>query len=439
MFSRFALILLWLLSFATLVEDCNLYAETLSDTDPVTPVMSDYVATLYTRPLPSPFVRVSVPDSVPLYYSPSPLARRPSVKAKRAGRARVNHKKALTMVYQFMGRMGNRYVKSVKPIRPTKTVDRPIPSPFRVTVSFYPVIPTPVSRSAGHRSQHALSTPDFGLTTWSAYKFLIAWVAITFSFSIFVFTRLLICTHLANGFSDPTTSDVPTPHFTSPTPNPTPDERASPSPPSPPANLHDLSFAASTNSSSIRPALKDVPLLPVSDSEPIALNVHTSTCSSALVDVASALSAGIDAKNRVEGETDMKGTPTGGKIMEPAVSTNSIGVALLELCQHYETYRTPNLAKYPVEDRGRVRQREVRLVERLQELQRRRDKKEGREVALRSLAWMVVWTVMMKHKCIPGGNGWPEDGVVKGIAGWKADGAKRGKRVAKKVRWKDEV
>ncbi|CUA76962.1 hypothetical protein RSOLAG22IIIB_12446 [Rhizoctonia solani] len=101
---------------------------------------------------------------------------------------------------------------------------------------------------------------------------------------------------------------------------------------------------------------------------------------------------------------------------------------------HYGSYRPPNLARYPPEERWRIRNREVRLAQKLQDRQKRKDAKAGLPVKSESFAWLAVWMEMMKHGCIPGGPDKPEDWAVRSIARWKA----RGKGGAKKVKWADE-
>ncbi|CAE6463820.1 unnamed protein product [Rhizoctonia solani] len=102
---------------------------------------------------------------------------------------------------------------------------------------------------------------------------------------------------------------------------------------------------------------------------------------------------------------------------------------------HYGSYRPPNLARYPPEERWRIRNREVRLAQKLQDRQKRKDAKAGLPVKSESFAWLAVWMEMMKHGCIPGGPEKPEDWAVRSIVRWK--GREKGK--TKKVKWADEV
>ncbi|KAF8752904.1 hypothetical protein RHS01_07195 [Rhizoctonia solani] len=129
------------------------------------------------------------------------------------------------------------------------------------------------------------------------------------------------------------------------------------------------------DSSFLEPAR--VPLPSITDDERVALDLPIVEYSSVPVDVVPALSAGIDAKNRAEGTTDMNDTSTGGKTLEPEVSTSSTGMSKSSLCEYFEFYRPPNLANYPPEDRARVKEREIRLAKKVQTKCRREDAKEG--------------------------------------------------------------
>ncbi|CAE6495536.1 unnamed protein product [Rhizoctonia solani] len=112
------------------------------------------------------------------------------------------------------------------------------------------------------------------------------------------------------------------------------------------------------------------------------------------------------------------------------------------LCQ-YESYRPPNLGKYPPKERTRVHNREVRLAQKLQERRRRRDKKEGKVgVKPEPPAWMAVWMEMMKHGCIPGRKEQSEEWALRSIVRWEGTvrtERKEGRAKKKKVMWADEV
>ncbi|CAE6394631.1 unnamed protein product [Rhizoctonia solani] len=105
----------------------------------------------------------------------------------------------------------------------------------------------------------------------------------------------------------------------------------------------------------------------------------------------------------------------------------------------YGIYRPPNLGKHSPEERLRVRDREVRLVQKLQERRKRKNAKAGIEMNPDPPAWLVVWMEMMKHGCILGGKDKPEDWEVRSIARWKGTEKENEVRAVKQVKWADEV
>ncbi|QRW22929.1 hypothetical protein RhiXN_07965 [Rhizoctonia solani] len=147
------------------------------------------------------------------------------------------------------------------------------------------------------------------------------------------------------------------------------------------------------------PTPENIPLPAVTKDELITLD--TTLDGSAPVDAALALSTGIDAKNRC-----------------------------ISVVRVLRDIPPPNLAKYPPEDRMRVRGREVRLAAKLQDKRRRQDAKEGKNEPKPSMrADFEVWMEMMKHGCIPGDKERPENWSLRSIARWKTrDGGRNGKR-----------
>ncbi|KAF8749544.1 hypothetical protein RHS01_10031 [Rhizoctonia solani] len=288
-----------------------------------------------------------------------------------------------------LGELINRLINLISRNRPTKTSNLSAAPPTKIVTIAYPANPAPAS---------------------SSYMLATSWIVLTLASSIFVFMRYTRSAALSSSF-------IPTSEL-----NVAPPCRV------PWDHLTSRSYTSS-------PTPENIPLPAVTKDELIALD--TTLHGSAPVDAALALSTGIDAKNRVEGTTDMNGASIGGKTLEPALLVDCIDASLL--CEYYETYRPPNLAKYPPEDRMRVRGREVRLAAKLQDKRRRQDAKEGKNEPKPSMrADFEVWMEMMKHGCIPGDKERPENWSLRSIARWKTrDGGRNGKTA--KVKWADEV
>ncbi|KAH7335694.1 hypothetical protein B0J17DRAFT_51134 [Rhizoctonia solani] len=127
-------------------------------------------------------------------------------------------------------------------------------------------------------------------------------------------------------------------------------------------------------------------------------------------------------------------------VEQPAnISDKEIEDAQSLLCQ-YESYRPPDLGKYPPEERTRVQNREIRLAQKLQERRKRKDAKEGKvKVKPEPPAWMAVWMEMMKHGCIPAGKERSGEWALRSILRWEGAKELKGGRARKKVMWADEV
>ncbi|GAB1521985.1 hypothetical protein RhiTH_005084 [Rhizoctonia solani] len=427
LFSRVALILLWVLAFATPVGD---YKSLLLDTGPW-PSLPIARHDSYPQ---IPYVRVLAPKLTARYALSTSLVYSAPIKVGKAKKSRANHREATPVFSSIMGRANN---YSIELASLTKIIDSTISFLIEAPVIAHTEPPVSLSQPIGYRgglvrlvpgvhpallfappvcndSQNAAPTtlellPPLvfsPLSTDFIYLSLPVFPPLPSEFLL----PQLVFTPLSDELLDlPLFAHAPEP----------PDE-------SPPPIDLDSSF--------LEPAR--VPLPSITDDERVALDLPIVEYSSVPVDVVPALSAGIDAKNRAEGTTDMNDTSTGGKTLEPEVSTSSTGKS--SLCEYFEFYRPPNLANYPPEDRARVKEREIRLAKKVQTKCRREDAKEGREERQQVSPYMAVWMEMLKHGCIPAGGEGSEGCEVKSIARWKDDAQGRAK-VTKGVRWRDEV
>ncbi|KAF8678910.1 hypothetical protein RHS04_04906 [Rhizoctonia solani] len=310
-----------------------------------------------------------------------------------------------------LGELINRLINLISRNRPTKTSNLSAAPPTKIITIAYPANPAPASRTHKTKATCTFSTSVLDpLVSIGSYMLATSWIVLTLASSIFVFMRY-------TRTAAPSSSFIPTSELDVAPPCRVPWD-----------HLTSRSYTSS-------PTPENIPLPAVTKDELIALD--TTLHGSAPVGAALALSTGIDAKNRVEGTTDMNGASIGGKTLEPALLVDCIDASLL--CEYYETYRPPNLAKYPPEDRMRVRGREVRLAAKLQDKRRRQDAKEGKNEPKPSMrADFEVWMEMMKHGCIPGDKERPENWSLRSIARWKTRDGGRNERAAK-VKWADEV
>ncbi|CAE6458972.1 unnamed protein product [Rhizoctonia solani] len=432
MILHFFLPLIWLLAFVVPVGDFK-YIESLSEasrtvSDGLVPPMFSASATLLWPPAPMPISRRS-PPMQPVYSRPT--------KSEEPRNFQYNHNQGSMVMCNFVDELIHLVIKLVGLSRLTKTSTVPTPDPTKTFVAEFPAAPTSASRVLRYTHTHASPASSFyPVVLLATYKLAFGWFAFTFITATFAFVQFAIRAY------------TPAPNILN--------IHASASPIfknlSPPFNITLGSIPELNRESPCSNSCEDlvspsrapnlVPeniLLPtITDNELVALDTPTLLPGSALVDAASALFAGIDAKNRVEGTTDMNGASTGGKKLEPAVLISCIS-DVSRLCEYYETYRPPNLAKYPPEDRIRVKQREVRLAEMLQGKRRCQDSKEGTTEKKPQLgADFAVWMEMMKHGCIPGDKERPGNWSLRSIARWKAHGEGRNGKVVK-VKWADEV
>ncbi|KAF8756672.1 hypothetical protein RHS01_04216 [Rhizoctonia solani] len=417
LFSRVALILLWVLAFATPVGD---YKSLLLDTGPW-PSLPIARHDSYPQ---LPYVRVLAPKLTARYALSTSLVYSAPIKV---GKLR-SHEPIIEQLRQYYGQSEQ---LSIELASLTKIIDSTISFLIEAPVIAHMEPPVPLSQPIGYRGGLVHLVPGFhpALLSSTTLELLPPLVFSPLStdfiyLSLPVFPPLpsefllpqLVFTSLSDEFLGlPLFAHAPEPPM-----NPTPID---------------------LDSSFLEPAR--VPLPSITDDERVALDLPIVEYSSVPVDVVPALSAGIDAKNRAEGTTDMNDTSTGGKTLEPEVSTSSTGYvvfAILEvsLCEYFEFYRPPNLANYPPEDRARVKEREIRLAKKVQTKCRREDAKEGREERQQISPYMAVWMEMLKHGCIPAGGEGSEGCEVKSIARWKDDAQGRAK-VTKGVRWRDEV
>ncbi|KAF8706793.1 hypothetical protein RHS03_04497, partial [Rhizoctonia solani] len=350
---------------------------------------------------PSPVSIRYTPLAVRVHYAPIDL---------REPRSSLPGSSKSSTGFPGLGELINRLVDLISRKRPTKTSSLSA-RPTKIILIANPANPVPASSIHKTKATCTFSNSVLDpLVSIGSYMLATSWIVLVLATSIFVFMRYTRSATLSSSFTPTSELDV------------------APSCRVPWDHLTSRSYKSS-------PTPENIPLPAVTKDELIALD--TTLDGSAPVGAALALSTGIDAKNRVGGTTDMNGASVGGKTLEPALLVDYIDASLL--CEYYETYRPPNLAKYPPEDRMRVRGREVRLAAKLQDKRRRQDAKEGKNEPKPSMrADFEVWMEMMKHGCIPGDKERPENWSLRSIARWKTrDGGRNGK--AAKVKWADEV
>ncbi|QRW22901.1 hypothetical protein RhiXN_07937 [Rhizoctonia solani] len=469
LFSRVALILLWVLAFATPVGD---YKSLLLDTGPW-PSLPIARHDSYPQ---IPYVRVLAPKLTARYALSTSLVYSAPIKVGKAKKSRANHREATPVFSSIMGRANN---YSIELASLTKIIDSTISFLIEAPVIAHTEPPVSLSQPVGYRGGLVRLVPGVHpALLCRRFKSVVIRFAFTSCLVISIIVGLLAHPHAPCYVLDsdpnpvapsvcndsqnaaPTTLELLPPLVFSPLSTdfiylslpvfpPLPSEFLLPQLVFTPLSdeLLDLPLFAHApeppdespppidlDSSFLEPAR--VPLPSITDDERVALDLPIVEYSSVPVDVVPALSAGIDAKNRAEGTTDMNDTSTGGKTLEPEVSTSSTGKS--SLCEYFEFYRPPNLANYPPEDRARVKEREIRLAKKVQTKCRREDAKEGREERQQVSPYMAVWMEMLKHGCIPAGGEGSEGCEVKSIARWKDDAQGRAK-VTKGVRWRDEV